>query len=122
MIPILPLPIWFVAVLLLCEVTEGMSAMEHKRTLWGNDKGSYKTPCYLCRRIRAAMKEVEQPMLDSTVEMDETYVGGKEHCGSRGWSMSHAAGDNSGCVVGIPSLTGLWKSCPSTGSNREHFR
>jgi transposase-like protein len=38
---------------------------------------SYKTAWYLCHRIRAAMKEVEQPMLDGTVEMDETYVGGK---------------------------------------------
>jgi len=24
-------------------------------------------------------------------------------------------------MVGKPSLTRLWKSCPSTGSNRDHF-
>ncbi len=76
----LPLPIWFVAVLLLCEAKKGMSAMQLKRTLWGQHKGSYKTAWYLCHRIRAAMKEVDRPMLDGTVEMDETYVGGK-HAG-----------------------------------------
>ncbi len=73
----LPLPIWFMATLLLCEAKKGMSAHQLKRTIWGLHKGSYKTAWYLCHRIRAAMKEVDQPMLDGTVEMDETYVGGK---------------------------------------------
>ena len=63
---------------------KGMSALQLKRTIWGIDKGSYKTAWYLCHRIRAAMKEAEQPMLDGTVEMDETYVGGKKKgCGSK---------------------------------------
>jgi transposase-like protein len=73
----LPLTKWFLAVLLLVEAKKGMSAMQLKRTLWGLDKGSYKTAWYLCHRIRAAMKDVEKPMLDGTVEIDETYVGGK---------------------------------------------
>src|SRR5271165_7090950 len=73
----LPLTIWFTAVLLLVEAKKGMSASQLKRTLWGQHKGSYKTAWYLCHRIRAAMKEVDQPMLDGTIEMDETYVGGK---------------------------------------------
>jgi transposase-like protein len=79
----LPLPIWFMAVLLLCEAKKGMSASQLKRTIWGLHKGSYKTAWYLCHRIRAAMKEVDQPMLDGTVEMDETYVGGKK----KGWGQ-----------------------------------
>jgi transposase-like protein len=54
-----------------------MSASQLKRTIWGQHRGSYKTAWYLCHRIRASMKEVDQPMLDGTVEMDETYVGGK---------------------------------------------
>ena len=53
-----------------------MSALQLKRTIWGLNKGSYKTAWYLCHRIRAAMKEADRPMLDGTVEMDETYVGG----------------------------------------------
>jgi transposase-like protein len=71
---------WFLATLLLCEARKGMSANQIKRTLGV----SYKTAWYLCHRIRAAMKEVDQPMLDGTVEMDETYVGGKlRGCGQR---------------------------------------
>jgi transposase-like protein len=70
----LPLTTWFTAVLLLVEARKGMSANQIKRTLGV----SYKTAWYLCHRIRAAMKEAEKPMLDGTVEMDETYVGGKK--------------------------------------------
>jgi len=55
----LPLPIWFIAVLLLCEAKKGMSAHQLKRTIWGQHKGSYKTAWYLCHRIRAAMKQVD---------------------------------------------------------------
>lgn len=73
----LPLTVWFTAVLLLCEAKKGMSALQLKRTLWGEHNGSYKTAWYLCHRIRRAMREVERPMLDGVVEMDETYVGGK---------------------------------------------
>lgn len=79
----LPLETWFLATLLLCEARKGMSANQVKRTLWGLHKGSYKTAWYMCHRIRAAMKEAGD-MLDGTVEMDETYVGGKERgMGSR---------------------------------------
>jgi transposase-like protein len=74
----LPLPIWFVATLLLCEAKKGMSAMQLKRTLWGIDRGSYKTAWYLFHRIRRAMKQVDAPMMDGVIEMDETYVGGKQ--------------------------------------------
>ncbi len=81
----LPLPIWFMATLLLCEAKKGMSALQLKRTIWGKNKGSYKTAWYLCHRIRAAMKEVERPMLDGTVEMDETYVGGKQRDLEKHW-------------------------------------
>lgn len=72
----LSLPIWFLAVLLICEAKKGMSAMQLKRTLWGENKGSYKTAWYLCHRIRAAMATAEKGMLYGTVEMDETYIGG----------------------------------------------
>jgi transposase-like protein len=97
----LPLPIWFIAVLLLCEAKKGMSAMQLKRTIWGKDKGSYKTAWYLCHRIRAAMKEVDQPMLDSTVEMDETYVGGKNRGGGQGARL-----ENKEVVIGLRQRNG----------------
>lgn len=97
----LPLPIWFVAVLLLCEAKKGMSAHQLKRTMWGLHNGSYKTAWYLCHRIRAAMKEVDRPMLDGTVEMDETYVGGKlKGCGSK------VARDAKEIVIGLRQRNG----------------
>jgi transposase-like protein len=65
---------WFVATYLLCESRKGMSANQIKRIIGG----SYKTAWYLCHRIRAAMAQVDQPMLSGVVEMDETYIGGKQ--------------------------------------------
>ncbi len=88
----LPLETWFMAVLLLCEARKGMSANQVKRTLGV----SYKTAWYLCHRIRAAMKEADAPMLDGTVEMDETYVGGKK----RG-ACVRGRGSNKEIVIGI---------------------
>ncbi len=74
----LPLETWFFAVVLLVEARKGMSANQLRRTLWGQHKGSYKTAWYLFHRIRAAMSAAERPMLEGTVEMDETYIGGKQ--------------------------------------------
>src|SRR5207244_4469409 len=70
----LPLTKWFIATLLICEARKGFSANQMKRTLGV----SYKTAWYLCHRIRAAMVEASKPKLTGTVEVDETYVGGKK--------------------------------------------
>jgi transposase-like protein len=68
----LALPKWFMAVLLMCEAKKGMSANQLMRTL-GVAK---KTAWYLNHRIREAMSTVQEP-LDGSVEVDETYVGGR---------------------------------------------
>lgn len=93
----LPLQTWFMAVLLLVEARKGFSANQMKRTLGV----SYKTGWYLCHRIRAAMAATEKPMLDGTVEMDETYVGGV----NRGKGKI-ARWDNKQVVVGIRKRNG----------------
>ena len=72
---------WFIATYLICESRKGFSANEMRRILGG----SYKTAWYLCHRIRRAMGQVDRPMLDGTVEMDETYVGGKQRGYGSGW-------------------------------------
>ncbi|MGA9565405.1 MAG: IS1595 family transposase [Candidatus Korobacteraceae bacterium] len=97
----LPLPIWFIATLLLCESKKGMSAHQLRRTIWGAHKGSYKTAWYLFHRIRRAMAQVDRPMLDGTVEMDETYVGGVKH--GRQWQGRR---DHKECVIGIRQRSG----------------
>lgn len=56
---------------------------------------SYKTAWYLNHRIRAAMTEHDAPKLRGTVEVDETYVGGKRRDGTRGRGTSKA------CVIGV---------------------
>jgi transposase-like protein len=73
----IPLTTWFQAVALLVEAKKGMSALQLKRTLWGDHKGSYKTAWYLCHRIRESMKDLFPTKLDGTVQMDELYIGGK---------------------------------------------
>jgi transposase-like protein len=75
----LPLWKWFLATYLLCESRKGMSANQISRTLGI----SYKAAWYLCHRIRAAMAEVSPEKLYGTVEVDETYVGGKPKRGSK---------------------------------------
>ena len=70
----LPLWKWFLATYLLCESRKGMSANQIKRTLGI----SYKTAWYLCQRIRSAMKDAHPELMTGIVEMDETYVGGKQ--------------------------------------------
>jgi transposase-like protein len=71
----LPLIKWFLCTFLLCQSRKGMSANQIKRMLGI----SYKTAWYLCHRIRAAMAATdwERDKLCGTVEVDETYVGGK---------------------------------------------
>jgi transposase-like protein len=70
----LPLWKWFLAAYLMCESKKGISANQLKRSL----AISYKTAWYLCHRIRKAMEETAPgPKLNGTVEVDETYVGGK---------------------------------------------
>lgn len=77
----LPLWKWFLAVYLMCESKKGISANQIKRTL----AISYKTAWFLCHRIRAAMTETEPKQLSGTVEVDETFVGGKRRHVGRGY-------------------------------------
>jgi transposase-like protein len=88
----LPLNKWFMATLLLCEAKKGMSACQVQRTLGV----SYKTAWYLCHRIRAAMVEVNKPMLSGKIEMDETFIGGVNR--NKGKA---ARWDNKENVIGI---------------------
>ena len=87
----LPIWKWFLAVYLMTESKKGISACQMQRTL---ALGSYRTAWFLCHRIRAAMKEVNPLPLKGTVEVDETYVGGKRRHAGRGYR------GNKTCVIG----------------------
>lgn len=101
----LPLIKWFVATYLMCESRKGMSANQLKRMLGV----SYKTAWYLCHRIRHAMKAVNDSMLDGTVEIDETYVGGKAknmHKHDRAKKILGRGGLGKEIVIGIRQRNG----------------
>jgi transposase-like protein len=68
----LALPKWFLAIFLMCESRQGVSANQLKRML----KVSYKTAWHLSHRIRAAMADLNAEQRTGTVEVDETYWGG----------------------------------------------
>lgn len=68
----LPLRKWFIAVALISDAKKGMSALQMKNHLGVN----YRTAWFLCHRIRKAMEEAPD-MLRGTVEVDETYIGGR---------------------------------------------
>jgi transposase-like protein len=71
----LPIRTWLMAFAILCSAKKGVSALQLQRQL---GLGSYRTAWHLCHRIRHAMsKEPLAGLLKGTVEVDETYVGGK---------------------------------------------
>ena len=71
----LPLIVWFHAIGLILNAKKGISAMQLQRDL---GIGGYKTAWYLNHRIREAMQESNPQPLGGIVEIDETYVGGKQ--------------------------------------------
>lgn len=76
----LPIRTWLMAFAILCSAKKGVSALQLQRQL---ELGSYRTAWHLCHRIRHAMgKEPMVGLLKGTVEVDETYVGGKPRKGT----------------------------------------
>ncbi len=70
-----PLRTWFkVLHLMLCS-KKGISAMQIHRMI---DSGSYKTAFYMCHRLRAGLDDPDFRQLMGIVEIDETYIGGKD--------------------------------------------
>ena len=73
---------WVQAFHSMCSHKKGVSALQLQRNLGLH---SYKSAWHLAHRIRFAMRE--EPLASSlkgTVEVDETYIGGKAHGGKRG--------------------------------------
>lgn len=71
----LPLIVWFHAVALMLNAKKGISAKQLQRDL---GIGGYKTAWYLNHRIREAMADANAPKLGGIIEIDETYIGGKQ--------------------------------------------
>jgi transposase-like protein len=73
----IPLHKWLLATHLMAASKKGMSALQLSRMLGI----TYKSAWFMCHRIREAMRPTTAPVMGSgggTVEMDTTFVGGKE--------------------------------------------
>ena len=74
----IPLKLWFKVGYLMLVGKKGVPALQIHRVIFGEDSGSsYHTSWYMCHRWRAAMKGDFVP-LNGEVEVDKTFVGGKE--------------------------------------------
>jgi transposase-like protein len=80
-----PLLMWFKVLHLMLTSKKGISALQIHRML---GTGSYQTAWYICMRLRAGMKDPDFRQLMGIVEVDETYIGGKDR--NRHWNKRSA--------------------------------
>lgn len=82
----LPLTLWFLAMFLVTQTKNGISALELMRQL----DVSYGSAWSIKHKLMQVMKEREdhQP-LDGIIQMDDAYWGGERHGGKRGRGAPH---------------------------------
>lgn len=70
-----PLRTWFQVIYLMTQSKKGISALQIHRQI---GSGDYRTAWYMCHRVRAAMQNGSFEKLMGEVEVDETFIGGKD--------------------------------------------
>lgn len=100
----IPLSKWLFAIHLLCASKKGMSAHQLHRMLGV----SYKSAWFMAHRIRYAMKQSTGTKLTGTVEVDETYIGGKRR--NQGGTGRPGKGSHKSTVVSLIQRDGSARS------------
>ncbi|MGB6690793.1 MAG: IS1595 family transposase [Terracidiphilus sp.] len=109
----IPLNTWLMAIHLLCSSKKGMSAHQLHRMLGI----TYKSAWFMAHRLRYALTHGSIfPKLSGTVEIDETYIGGKMRAGSQAPKQGkrtkdrHCHIDNKAPVVALVQRDGRVRS------------
>lgn len=101
-----PLRQWFRVMHMMLVSKKGISALQVQRMM---GFGSYETALNMCNKIRAALGNAEFRQLTGTVEVDETYIGGKaknKHRGPGGRGDGGQGGSGKDIIIGAVKRKG----------------
>jgi transposase-like protein len=100
-----PMQVWFKVIYLMLVSKKGISSLQIHRMM---GFGSYSTALYMTHRVRAGLADPEFRKLMGIVEVDETYIGGKDH--NRHWDKKSGGvgpeGSGKTPVIGAVSRKG----------------
>lgn len=101
---------WFIAIWLVTSHKKGISSLQLARDI----KVTQKTAWFMLQRIRACFDINNDEQLDNTVEIDETYVGGKNknrHANKKVPQSQGRSTKDKTAVVGMVERGGRVKAC-----------